>query len=409
MSELYQKQPTRGDSYHVGVGVANDTNRWSLRGTGQFRISIDPTVAESPVSRIFIYLAILHHLASQALAEGHGPKFGPSVTQRMRVGLIVKAEQGACRGILATTPVPIDWPEQTVKVIEEQKSPLVKKMSYRLVDDTARQMVIEIPQLPASEEASAFVTFEITRHTLTPPEDTSVFVVPKKLDRQLKPYLTDSPAIESRHTRIRTLAKETAAGKQSAWETVEALYDAARAKVQYEEGPLKGGLKALEDGRGDCEDISSLFIALCRAAAIPARIVWVGQPSGGHCYPEFYLADAAGDGYWIPCQAAGDRAFGSMPELRPILQKGDDFRIPEHRQRQRYVSEFFLRRRCQGPAQRTLRSREPLAACGLACAATRPPRGNPAPHPRPRSAIRPGNPARGQRPLHRDSTCPTFP
>jgi transglutaminase-like putative cysteine protease len=237
--------------------------------------------------------------------------------------------------------VPIDWPEQTVKLIAEEKSPLVKKLSYRLVGEAARQMVIEIPQLPAGEEASAFVTFEITRHTLTSPEDTSVFVIPKKLDRGLREYLTDSPAIESRHGKIRALAKEATAGKQSGWETVEALYDAARAKVRYKEGPLKGGLRALEEGEGDCEDISSLFIAMCRASEIPARTVWVGHPESGHCYPEFYLQDGEGAGYWIPCQAAGDRAFGSMPELRPILQKGDDFRIPEHRQRQRYVSEFF--------------------------------------------------------------------
>jgi transglutaminase-like putative cysteine protease len=249
----------------------------------------------------------------------------------------VKAEQGACRGIVGTTPVPIDWPEQSVTLVEEQISPLVKKVSYRLVDGTARQMVIEIPQLSAGEEASALVTFEITRHTLTPPEDTSVFVVPRKLNQQLRSYLTESPSIESRHAKIRALAKEAAAGKQPGWELVESLYDAARAKVQYKFGPLKGGLKALEDGDGDCEDISSLFIALCRANEVPARTVWVP----GHCYPEFYLEDQAGQGYWIPCQAAGDRAFGGIPELRPILQKGDNFRVPEQRQRQRYVSEFF--------------------------------------------------------------------
>ena len=52
--------------------------------------------------------------------------------------------------------------------------------------------------------------------------------------------------------------------------------------------------------------------------------VWVP----GHCYPEFYLEDAEGRGHWIPCQAAGTRAFGSMPEHRPILQKGDNFRVP---------------------------------------------------------------------------------
>lgn len=266
-----------------------------------------------------------------------GPQLGPAQTLRMQVGLVVTAGAGPCRGIVATTPVPIDWPEQTVKQVDEQLSPLVKKVTYRTVDGAARQMVIEIPQLSAGQEARALVTYEITRHTLTPPAETNGFVLPKKLDRQTRAYLTESPAIESRHVKIRALAKETITDKSSAWEAVEALYDTARAKVQYKFGPLKGGLKALEQGEGDCEDISSLFIAMCRASEIPARTVWVP----GHCYPEFYLEDAEGQGQWLPCQAAGDRAFGGIPELRPILQKGDNFRVPDQPQRQRYVTETF--------------------------------------------------------------------
>jgi hypothetical protein len=61
----------------------------------------------------------------------------------------------------------------------------------------------------------------------------------------------------------------------------------------------------------------------------------------GHCYPEFYLEDKEGTGHWIPCQAAGTRDFGSMPDTRPILQKGDNYRVPEKKEPQRYVAEFL--------------------------------------------------------------------
>src|SRR5690606_11636573 len=106
--------------------------------------------------------------------------------------------------------------------------------------------------------------------------------------------------------------------------------------VKYENGELKGAIKALHDKTGDCEELSSLFIALCRAQKIPARTVWVPD----HCYPEFYLADADGNGVWFPCQAAGSRAFGGIPEDRPILQKGDNFRDPDRpKEKLRYVSE----------------------------------------------------------------------
>ena len=94
-------------------------------------------------------------------------------------------------------------------------------------------------------------------------------------------------------------------------------------------------MHALSTGVGDCEELTSLFIALCRQHGIPARSVWVD----GHTYPEFYLVDGQGVGEWFPCQAAGDRAFGSLPAMRPILQKGDRFQIPR------------LFRRPRGPAE----------------------------------------------------------
>ena len=49
-----------------------------------------------------------------------------------------------------------------------------------------------------------------------------------------------------------------------------------------------------------------------------------------------------GSGHWYPCQAAGaERQFGSMVEDRPILQKGDNFKVPEERGPQRYVKQFL--------------------------------------------------------------------
>ena len=94
----------------------------------------------------------------------------------------------------------------------------------------------------------------------------------------------------------------------------------------------------MRDGTGDCEEITSLFIAICRAADIPARTVWVP----GHCYPEFYLEDDKGQGHWFPCQSAGAREFGGISELRPILQKGDNFRPPKNsHERQRYMAEYL--------------------------------------------------------------------
>jgi hypothetical protein len=78
---------------------------------------------------------------------------------------------------------------------------------------------------------------------------------------------------------------------------------------------------------------------MCRACDVPARIVWVNN----HCFAEFYLQDADGVGYWFPAESAGTRAFGEMPLTRPILQKGDNFKVPERpRDRLRYASDYMV-------------------------------------------------------------------
>ena len=113
-----------------------------------------------------------------------------------------------------------------------------------------------------------------------------------------------------------------------------------REHVKYKEGAAHGAIAAMKDGTGDCEDMTSLFIAFCRAEDIPARTVWVP----GHCYPEFYLEDDKGEGHWFPCQAAGARQFGGITEDRPILQKGDNFKPLQGKgERQRYMAEFLYR------------------------------------------------------------------
>src|SRR5437773_9787265 len=51
-----------------------------------------------------------------------GIRLGEASVARWRFGLTIKAT-GVMSGIVATLPVPMDWPEQAVKKIDEQKSP----------------------------------------------------------------------------------------------------------------------------------------------------------------------------------------------------------------------------------------------------------------------------------------------
>jgi hypothetical protein len=256
---------------------------------------------------------------------------------QMQVGVVIHATASPLKGIKCSVPVPIEWPEQQVKVIQEQSSPQVRRVYYEMIGDSVKRMVMQIPFVGPGETAQVLVTFECTRHHIIAPKDTDQYTIPtrKQLTPSLRKYLGPSPFIETKHSKIRKQAKEFTKNEKKAWSQVEAMYDWVRNHVTYKNGPQKGAYKALKEKEGDCEELTALFVAFCRINGIPARTVWIP----GHCYPEFYLVDQQGEGHWFPCQAAGTRAFGSMPEYRPILQKGDNFRIPEKSGRQCYVSQ----------------------------------------------------------------------
>jgi hypothetical protein len=280
----------------------------------------------------------LGNAAVQTLPE-NGVRLDEQRLQRWKFGVTIQSP-GECTGMLATVPVPTSWPEQTVKLVSEEFSPNVRRVTYRVLEGGVRQMVVEIPKLRSGETATALITVEVNRAALRPPLDPGVFRLPDvaKLPRDVRIYLAPSPLIEVSHPTIQKLAKEVWAdqGDADAWTKVERIYDWVREHVEFLEGPIKGALAAYKDKRGDCEELSSLFIALCRANKIPARTVWVPD----HCYPEFYLVDDTGVGHWIPCQAAGTRSFGGIPEFRPVLQKGDNFKVPERKDAVRYVPEL---------------------------------------------------------------------
>ena len=150
--------------------------------------------------------------------------------------MTVRAGSTPCGGILGTVPVPLEWPEQSVRLVTEEVSPQVRDMKYRTLEDGVKQMVITIPALNPGETASAVVTFEVTRRAILPPSDTSQYVVPVKMSRDVRRYLGTSPFIETRHPQIRSSAKEATEGKENAWEKVEAIYDWVREHVEYKDG-----------------------------------------------------------------------------------------------------------------------------------------------------------------------------
>ena len=222
-----------------------------------------------------------------------GPKLGEPDVQKWKFGIVVSASDGAVGRLTGTTTVPMAWPEQAVKLVDQDLSAGVT-VSYKSLG-TAKQMVVNIPRVEDGKEVHAILTMVITRHTLLPPDDTDLYVVPdpKTLPADIKQFLNPSPLIESSHARIKAVAKQLGEGQSKAWPHVRAIYDWVRKTIHYQkDAPLTGSVEAIEKQSGDCNQLTLAFIAICRASGIAARTVQI--PS--HCYPEFYLCDEKGKG-----------------------------------------------------------------------------------------------------------------
>lgn len=267
--------------------------------------------------------------------SANAPRRSQPVEYRIRMGVEVQARGGSLNRLTVTFPLPVSWPEQQIEELGRDFSPPTLKPRIRVLQNAVKQAELRIRRLPAGSRVRAVYTFKVRRWRLDPP------AAPERLTRgtpasSLRRYLQSSPYIETEHKLVRAAAESLELpAKASAWKQVETIYDWTRAKVKADgTQSLKGALHALETGRGDCEERTSLFVAMCRLKGIPARSVWIR----GHAYPEFHLIDQEGLGVWIPCESLGGRAFGKMKRYKLIMQKGDNFRIRQQKQPQRYVT-----------------------------------------------------------------------
>lgn len=262
----------------------------------------------------------------------------------MLVGVRITSGDGNMIGTIATTVFPTTWPEQEVEVFQVNVPPPLK-YTLRDLPGNNQQLFLQAAVIPPRATIDATVHLRITKRHIVGPEDTTNLTIPRRLSRDLRNFTGNSPYIDANSSEIRKVVRDVEASDPlTDWKKVEMLYDWVRKNIVYQRGELKTVREALRDKTGDCEEMTSTFVALCRAARIPARCVWIPN----HCYPEFYLEDEQGQGYWFPCQVAGTRNFGSMPEYLPILQKGDRFKVPEKPELQRYLADYLATKNVLG-------------------------------------------------------------
>ena len=120
-------------------------------------------------------------------------------------------------------------------------------------------------------------------------------------------YTQPEELIQSNNAEIVSKAQSLTENESRIHEKVSKIYNFVITHMRYvAQDEEKGAIWALENGVGDCSEYSYLFVALCRAAEIPARIQagfafhQVGETlEDGHMWAEYYLENYG----WIPVDA----------------------------------------------------------------------------------------------------------
>lgn len=109
--------------------------------------------------------------------------------------------------------------------------------------------------------------------------------------------LADAPEIQSAHPQIKALAKILTDGKKDAWQASLSINHWVYKNMEKALVDTVTALDALRDRRGECQSHTNLFVALARAAGIPARVisglVYSDEYKGFlyHAWPEVYVGE----------------------------------------------------------------------------------------------------------------------
>jgi transglutaminase-like putative cysteine protease len=128
---------------------------------------------------------------------------------------------------------------------------------------------------------------------------------PGPIDPERVKYLAPEPLIESDDPAIRAEAQRAVAGLTTPRQRAERLVRHVHALI--EKRPTVGLPSATEVLRtrvGDCNEHTALYVALARAAGVPARVaVGLVHLLGAfyyHAWAEVYLEESPGRGLWLP-------------------------------------------------------------------------------------------------------------
>ena len=266
--------------------------------------------------------------------------------------------RGSARNLIATTVLPSEFPEQSI--VGDKAGKLEGNASAVRVQplvDGARQLLMSVDRIENGQVNVARSTLRVKLSKSYFGFKRDQFPIDQSAGvRRAKPWLANSPGIRIRSAAISKIVSMVKEAHSHPWDRAIEFQKWVFKNIKGRPQVYTSVDAAIKKGVGDCEERACTFIALCRNAGVPARLVWV--PS--HCWAEILLIDTKGVLNWIPVHTAGYSWFGWTGVHEVVLQKGDSIPNLQSRKKIRLVSDYY---RCQGrkPTIEYTASIKPLA------------------------------------------------
>ena len=269
------------------------------------------------------------------------------------IGIELTGLDNRCEAI-ATTPVPTSHPEQTIEETRIETSGCEARI--RELAPGAAQLLVHAPNIAAGQVVTAIVKYKMTLFKQYLAFEREQFPEFQKVSKEIQiGALGDSPGIQTQASIVKKLAADISQSHAHPWDKAQSFVKWIQENIRPQLGIYTSVLTAIKRKTGDCEEMSALFVAFCRASGIPARLVWVPN----HNWAEFYLTDHDQKGHWVPVHPACYHWFGWTGAHELVIQKGDRIRVPEQSSSSRLLMDWI---RSDGrPKTNYLASMKPIA------------------------------------------------
>ena len=137
-------------------------------------------------------------------------------------------------------------------------------------------------------------------------------------DTGLSVFLAPEPLIQSNDPRIQAQARLIVGGEREPARAARLIHDWVHEHVRpAADADVPSALSVLATRRGDCNESTVLYVALARAAGLPARsvagLLYLDGRFYYHAWPEVYLAD------WVAVDPAADQFPADATHLRFVV------------------------------------------------------------------------------------------